>query len=58
MNLVYSKEQTVGSPVNGKYVIVWNALDKNGEKLPTGVYIYITKSGGNTTKGKLVIFNE
>jgi len=58
MNLVYSKQQTVGSPVNGKYVIVWNAMGNNGEKLPTGVYIYMTKSGGNITKGKLVIFNE
>ena len=58
MNLVYSKLQTVGTPVNGKYVIVWNALDNQGKKLPTGVYIYVTKSGGNTTKGKLVIFDE
>ncbi len=58
MNLVYSKQEMVSSPVNGKYVIVWNALDNKGEKLSTGVYIYITKSGGNTTKGKLVIFND
>ncbi len=55
MNLVYSRQQTISSPVNGKYVIVWNGLKNNGEKLPTGVYIYVTKSGGNKIIGKLVI---
>ena len=43
---------------DGRKVLVWNALDNNNAKLASGVYIYVIKSGDNTTKGKLVIFDE
>ena len=43
---------------DGRKVLIWNALDNNNAKLASGVYIYVIKSGDNTTKGKLVIFDE
>ncbi len=55
MKLVYSANIAV-SYIYGQNVIRWNALDKNNNKLASGVYIYVTKSGDNVTKGKLVIF--
>jgi len=55
MKLVYSRHQQV-VPYLGHKVIQWDALDNDNKKLDSGVYIYVTKSGSNITKGKLVIF--
>ncbi len=44
--------------VNGQKVIKWNCMDQKNEKLPSGIYIYVIKSGDNLSKGKLVILNE
>jgi len=41
-----------------KRVVQWNGLDDNGDRLPSGVYIYVTKMNDEIVKGKLVIFNE
>ena len=57
LNLVYSGLTNVFSN-NGHPVVTWNARNKNNERLATGVYIYVTKSGDNVVKGKLVIFNQ
>ncbi|MHB1687049.1 MAG: MXAN_6640 family putative metalloprotease [Ignavibacteriaceae bacterium] len=57
MNLVYSTEQKLNY-IYGQKVVKWNGRKTDNEKLPSGVYIYITKSGNNISKGKLVIFNE
>jgi len=57
LNLVYSGLADVFSN-NGHSVVIWNALNKNNERLATGVYIYVTKAGDNVVKGKLVIFNQ
>jgi len=35
------------------YSIVWNGLDNNGLKLPTGVYFYTLEIGKSTQTGKL-----
>ncbi|MBU2492476.1 MAG: hypothetical protein KJ571_07590 [Bacteroidetes bacterium] len=56
MNLVYSGSLYILS--GNKIKIKWNGLDKNNEKLPTGVYIYVTKSDDTIKKGKIVIYNE
>ncbi len=57
MNLVYSTNQAI---INyyGQKVIRWNGRKADNEKLPSGVYLYVTKCGNNISKGKLVIFNE
>ncbi len=57
MKLVYSSEKNIDY-LYGQKVIRWNGKNENGEKLASGVYIYVAKSGDNISKGKLVIFNE
>ena len=57
MNLVYSTNEMIIS-YYGQKVVKWNGRNNNNEKLPSGVYLYITKCGNNISKGKLVIFNE
>ncbi|HZW39422.1 MAG TPA: MXAN_6640 family putative metalloprotease [Ignavibacteriaceae bacterium] len=60
MDLVFSERTNLSLfyTENKNYVVRWNALDKNKNKLKSGVYIYVIKSGDSTTKGKLVIFND
>lgn len=56
MDLVYSDRLAIS---NGQKVVVkWNGRDESGKKLPTGIYIYVTKSDDTVKKGKLVIYNE
>jgi hypothetical protein len=57
MKLVYSTSQKVDY-IYGHKVVRWNALDNHNNKVSSGVYIYVTKSGSDIKKGKLVIFNE
>jgi hypothetical protein len=57
MKLVYSINELV-LYYRGHKVVKWNGLDNHNNKLSSGVYIYVTKSGNDINKGKLVIFNE
>ena len=57
MKLIYSVKQSV-IDYNGRKMAKWNGMDKNNNRLSSGVYIYVTKSGDEIKKGKLVIFNE
>lgn len=57
MELVYSSQSRV-VPYAGKVFVKWNGLDNNGQKLPSGVYIYVTNSDDKIFKGKIVIINE
>ena len=54
MNLVYSNTRKIS--LGEKITVSWDALDNNGKRLPTGVYIYVTKAGDKIKKGKIVIF--
>ncbi len=56
MDLVYRGRERI--LLANKIVVRWNGLDDNGKKLPTGVYIYVTKSGDEIRKGKFVIYND
>ncbi len=56
MNLIYSKTHKI--ILSDKISVSWNALDNNGNKLASGVYIYVTKAGGKIKKGKIVILNK
>ncbi|MBN2571396.1 MAG: hypothetical protein JXA68_04655 [Ignavibacteriales bacterium] len=56
MNLIYSSELPI---IQGeKLTVQWNGKDEQGNKLSSGIYIYIVKTKENQTKGKIVIFNE
>jgi hypothetical protein len=57
MDLIYSMSTSVGPLKNNSLGITWNALNNSGEKLVSGVYIYVIQNGDEITKGKVVIFN-
>lgn len=57
MKLVFSAYKHV-ILISGQKVIRWDGMDMHNAKLSSGVYLFITKSGNNSTKGKLVIFND
>jgi len=56
MNLVYSDKLEVNK--SGRRMIKWSGLDNNGNKLPSGIYIYVTETDGQILKGKLAIIND
>jgi hypothetical protein len=56
MKLIYSGQRPVIA--RNSIVTYWNGLDNNNRKLATGIYIYVTNSGGTVNKGKFVVFNE
>jgi hypothetical protein len=57
MELVYKSEETLKFLPGVRVGVTWNALDDNGEKLASGVYIYVIQKGDEIIKGKVVIFN-
>lgn len=57
MNLIYEGIRPIITP-NGKFYVEWPVSDSGNNKLATGVYLYVTKSGDNIKKGKIVIFSE
>ncbi|MFA7288138.1 MAG: MXAN_6640 family putative metalloprotease [Melioribacteraceae bacterium] len=56
MNLVFNGN--VRRNVNNMSVVQWMPINKNYEKLGSGIYIYIAKSGDNTKHGKFAILND
>jgi len=56
MNLVYSDKLEVNK--SGRSMVKWSGLDNNGNKLPSGIYIYVTETDGQILKGKLAIIND
>ncbi len=56
MDLVFRSEETIKFLPGEQKGVVWNALDNTGDKLPSGVYIYVISKGDNVVKGKIVIF--
>lgn len=57
LKVVYSVTKNV-SVLNNSTYVGWNGLDLSGNKLSSGVYIYVIKQGDEVIKGKVVIFNE
>ena len=55
---VYSATKNVGPLKNNSLGIYWNGLDNSGNKVGSGVYIYVIQQGDEVVKGKVVIFNE
>jgi len=56
MNLVFSGSLNVFLINNA--LLRWDGKDNKGNKLPTGVYYFVTNSNEKIKKGKLVIINE
>jgi hypothetical protein len=57
MDLVYSSRRTLEVKF-GKEIVSWNGRNNDNQKLGSGIYIYVIKSGDDFTKGKIVIFND
>ena len=58
MQLMYSKEKSIQILPGGQEGISWDGFNDDGEKLASGIYIYVIKKGDEVVKGKVVIFNE
>ena len=58
MSLVYSESKPASSLLNNTVGVDWDGKDDGGDKLASGVYIYVIKQGDQVIKGKVVIFNE
>jgi hypothetical protein len=58
MMLVYSSEKSIQNLPGGQRGVLWNGLDDYGNRLASGVYIYVIKKGSEAVTGKVVIFNE
>ncbi len=56
MDLVYSGREKIFA--TDKITVIWNGRDFNGNKLPTGIYLFVTKSGDTIKKGKILIQNK
>lgn len=56
MNLVFSDQLEVNK--SGRRMVKWDGFDINSNKLPSGIYIYVTETDGQILKGKLAIIND
>jgi hypothetical protein len=57
MEVVFSKPMNIQILPGDQRGVAWDVID-DGEKLASGIYIYVIKNGDEVVKGKVVIFNE
>ena len=58
MELIFNNEFEVFISRLDAPAVSWDVKNNDGDKIPSGVYIYVTKRGGEIKKGKLAIFND
>ena len=58
MELIFSDKHEVFISRLNSPAVSWNVRDSDGNKVPSGIYIYVTKRSGEIKKGKLAIFND
>jgi hypothetical protein len=58
MQLMFNSEINIQNLPGDRRGVSWDGLDIDGNKLTSGVYIYVIKRGDEVVKGKVVIFNE
>ena len=58
MHLIYNKTLNVQNLPGDQQGVSWNVFDKDGQKLASGIYIYVIKKGDEIDTGKVAIFNE
>lgn len=39
----------------GVHSVIWNAIDTQGEEMPSGIYFYVLTSGSNLATGKMIL---
>lgn len=58
MQNYYNASMNVQNLPGDQQGISWDGFDNDGQKLASGVYIYVIKKGDEVITGKVVIFNE
>ena len=58
MEIRFSNQMNIQILPGDQLGVSWDGKDESGNKLGSGVYIYVIKKGSEVVKGKVVIFNE